>query len=495
MNNIIKIAVEIGEDAKTVWLSLYKNDTTPTTWATISSSEYSLVFIEKLGRNISLSYKDDKITNSDISLSADMETNLDKFYEDQDIEQEDIIPNDTNSRVNPYNPEDVKVKPFIFSLEVIYGKINKGTIDLIPDFQRHFVWDNKRKSRLIESILLGIPLPVFYFSQNKDSTYSVVDGIQRLNTIYDFMNNKFALNNLEHYDYNGCYYSHVKDNKKEQKTLPAFLRLRIEDTQITANVIESGSPDKLKYDIFRRINEGGKPLNQQEIRNSLATKEVRILLQELAYSSEFSDATQGKSNFDGTYTPGLNDSRMAAQEIVLRYIGFYIEQRQNELKYKDKMRPKNAKDAKNTIQYRGDMNDFLDSTLDHLNALHIDELSHLKNNFLRTLRNCYHLFGKGCFRKCELKDFDNEGCLTRKPLINKALFTIWTIILTEYDEKLIHKLPKNLLLIELAKELNENPQFLQNLSHRTSDRMILDRLFEAAKRLANRTLTPILSTV
>ena len=486
MNDTIKIAVEIGENAKIVWLPLYKKDTTPTTWATATGSEYRLIFIEKLGRNISLSDKDANISNSENSLLADMETLLENYYSEQDTEQEDVIQS-SEVIINPYNADEIKVRQTPFTLEVIYAKINDSDIDLNPDFQRHFVWDSKRKSRLIESILLGIPLPVFYFAQNKEGVYSVVDGIQRLNTIYDFMNNKFALNNLEHLDnYNGLYYTE-KDNIKAHKVLPPFLKRRVKDTNITVNIIESGSPDKLKYDIFRRINEGGKPLNQQEIRNSLAKKEVRALLRELAYSSEFSDTTQGKRNPDGTYTPGLNDTRMAAQEIVLRYIGFYIEQRQNELKYK--IKPKDA------IKYMGDMNEFLDRALDHLNALQIEELPRLKNSFLRSLRNCYHLFGEGCFRKCEIDSIDSNGNLRRKPLINKALFTIWTITLTEYDEKLIHKFPKNCLLIAQAQALNENRQFLQNLSHRTSDRKVIESLFESANTLVNRTLSPTLSTV
>jgi uncharacterized protein with ParB-like and HNH nuclease domain len=71
-------------------------------------------------------------------------------------------------------------------------------IDLTPDFQRNLVWDDLRKSRLIESILLRIPLPIFYFAQDEDGRISVVDGLQRLSTIRDFMNNNFRLNNLEY---------------------------------------------------------------------------------------------------------------------------------------------------------------------------------------------------------------------------------------------------------------------------------------------------------
>ena len=475
----INITVEIGEAAVRKTLTLYGTENTPTIWATAPNSEYALSFTEKAGRNTSLNLKDDNISNSESSLLDEMERLLDVYYEEQDIEIEEEVAVSEIIK-NPYNADDIRVRSTTFTLEAIYNKISDNDIDLNPDFQRHFVWDKKRKSRLIESILLGIPLPVFYFAQNKEGIYSVVDGIQRLNTIYDYMSNKFALANLEHLkEYDGLYYTN-KDNIKVDKALPQFLKRRVKDTDIMVNIIESGSPDKLKYDIFRRINEGGKPLNQQEIRNSLAKKEVRQLLKQLAYSEEFANATQGKQNPDKTYTPGLNDTRMVAQEIVLRYAGFYIEQRQNELRYKH--RPKDP------LKYMGDMNDYLDATLDHLKALRLEELDLLKNNFLRTLSNCYHLFGKGCFRKCELIYFNEDMELIRKPLINKALFTIWTNVLTEYEENFVRQFPVNVLLIEQAKELGKNAAFLRNLTNRTTDRKVLESLFESATKLAERVL-------
>lgn len=148
-----------------------------------------------------------------------------------------------------------------------------GDLNLHPDFQRNLVWDNFRKSRLIESILLRIPLPMFYFSQDDDGVLSVVDGLQRLSAIYEFMENKLVLKDLEYLD--NC--NNKTYNKEENRIDDKYVRW-FNMTQIVVNVIDPQSPPKVKYDIFRRINTGGRPLNAQELRNCLAGNGLRDTL-------------------------------------------------------------------------------------------------------------------------------------------------------------------------------------------------------------------------
>lgn len=373
-------------------------------------------------------------------------------------ESEEVSESDKSLITDPYNPDDIKVRSAQFPIFQIFDMIKKQDIDLNPDFQRHLVWNMKQKSRLIESTLLGIPLPVFYFSQDKDGVFHVVDGLQRLSTIRDFMSNKFYLRNLEHLDMcDGRYFS-TEGGIPEKKALERRFQRRIEQTQLIVNIIESSSPPKVKYDIFKRINEGGKPLNQQEIRNSLAKPHTRKLLRELAYSNEFIQATGGHVE---KKEPGVSDQRMGAQELVLRFVGFYFWKR-------------------GIANYQGDMNSFLDDTLDRLNALPERETATIGEHFLRAMGNCYHLFGKYCFRKCLLQHLKPNA---PKQLINKSLFTTWSVCTSSISSDQVKRLRFEAFSEVLAKELDENKDYYSAVSYKTNDRQYLEKAFEITEKL------------
>ena len=188
-----------------------------------------------------------------------VEVNPNDEYGTEDSEIDDVLED------NPYDPDKIRVDTKPFSLRQIFDMIESGDIDLTPDFQRNLVWDHARKSQLIESILLRIPLPIFYFAQDEEGKIIVVDGLQRLNTIREFMKNQLKLKNLEYLEEKcgGKYYS--KDEKDSGKIpIDAKYYRWFNMTQIIVNVIDPSSPFKLKYDIFRRINTGGQPLNSRK---------------------------------------------------------------------------------------------------------------------------------------------------------------------------------------------------------------------------------------
>lgn len=373
-------------------------------------------------------------------------------------EIDELFEKDRARILDPYNPDEIKVRPSQFPVFQIFDMINKQDIDLNPDFQRHLVWDMKRKSRLIESILLGIPLPVFYFSQNREGVFHVVDGLQRLTTIRDFMSNKFYLRHLEHLDMCDGKYFGIGDKIPQNKALERRFQRRIEQTQLSVNIIESSSPPKVKYDIFKRINEGGKPLNQQEIRNSLAKPHTRKLMKDLAYSNEFILATGG---YIDKNIPGVSDQRMGAQEMVLRYAGFHLVKR-------------------GIATYLGDMNGFLDDTIDKLNALSEKEIDNIRVSFLRGIANCYHLFGQYCFRKCLSHHLQPNAS---KQLINKSLFTTWSIEMGKIQEERVKKIEFESFSKILAEELDKKDTYYTVVTLRTNDRSYLEEAFRITERI------------
>jgi len=353
---------------------------------------------------------------------------------------------------NPYNPELIRVDTKPFSLRQIYDMIKEGDIDLTPDFQRHFVWDNTRKSRLIESILLRIPLPMFYFSADEDGRITVVDGLQRLATIKEFMDNEFILKDLEYLE--NCkdkYYSEPKEKSIEAKYYRWFNM-----TQISVNVIDASSPAKVKYDIFRRINTGGKPLNAQEIRNCLAHRNVRKMLQEMINNEIFSAATGGS----------IKDVRMEAQELALRFIYFHRIYNNDPL----------------LETYNGKIETALDDLVDKLGKeKKEEELDKYVPLFHNAMQNAYHLFGEFSFRKCKLEHITGQS---KRQLVNKALFVSWSVLLSKHEpDKIQNNNEFKSLIQPLAERISTDDQFRYKLSVGTNSRANLSASFRAAEEI------------
>ncbi|MCJ8155709.1 DUF262 domain-containing protein [Chryseobacterium sp. SSA4.19] len=353
----------------------------------------------------------------------------------------------------PYDPDKIRVDTKTFSLRQIYDMITFGDINLTPDFQRNLVWDNQRKSRLIESILMRIPLPMFYFAQDDEGRISVVDGLQRLSTIKQFMDNEFHLRKLEYLGdkCNGKIYTH--DNP--EKAIDAKYYRWFNMTQITVNVIDPSSPFKLKYDIFRRINTGGQPLNAQEIRNCLSSDELRTTLRKMVNLQSFKEAT-GYS---------IKDVRMEAQELALRFILFHR---------KFEMDP-----ALNN--YNGSIESELNTLTEILSKDKKFTYSHYINLFDTAMQNAHHLFGRYSFRKCKI-DHISEGAY--RQLINKALFVSWAVLLSSIDtNKLKKQVDFESLALPLAEKVTNDQQLFMYLSYSTNAKANIQAAFKAADEL------------
>ena len=402
--------------------------------------------------------KNTDVNEDDVVLSS----KLDKLVLDL-IESEQSGTENTESALpeehSPFNPEEIKVHAKSFSLRLISDMIDDSDIDLSPDFQRNFVWNSAQKSRLIESVLLRIPLPMFYFSEDDEGRITIVDGLQRLTTIKEFMDNKFSLRNLEYLE-DSCGGKYYKNEEGKIGLDPKYFRW-FNQTQFSVNVIDPSSPPKVKYDIFRRINTGGKPLNNQEIRNCLATNSLRDILKEMVNLPEFKSATD----------KSIKPTRMDDQEIALRFILFHRFMKND-----------------NTIQeYNGYMDTSLDDLTEELSKRNYDELSNYISLFSNSMQNSEYLFGrKYAFRK--VRPFDLVPT-ANKQLINKALFVSWSVLLSRYDHNQIRNLnPEKALLEPLAQNIFEDRDFLNFLSYGTNGRSNLLYVFDKVQEIIEENL-------
>lgn len=386
---------------------------------------------------------------------------LNYFIERQVENRKDGLEEDGgDAEPQPYDYNKISIKTDRWSLAFTNQLINEyGDLDLSPDFQRNYVWDTKRKSRLIESLMLKIPVPAFYLAETSQGKYQVVDGLQRLTTISDFMNNQFALKYLEYLNslddknknQEGRYF---KTDGKKKGISPEFVK-NILMTQINVNIIEAKSPTKVKFDVFRRVNTGGQPLNNQEIRNCLAEQQTRRLLNNLVESNAFKEAT----------ARSVRATRMQAHELVLRFVSFWYEKILGDRNWK----------------YNGNMTEYLDEAIELINARKGKENKEIEAAFERAMLNACHLFGANAFRKCLHKDLFPDA---RKQLINKSLFTTWSIVLCQYEpQKIQNAISKGEFIYHLADKLESNKSFFDAVSYKTNDKESLRLAFEETEKL------------
>lgn len=323
----------------------------------------------------------------------------------------------------PFDPSKIKVTRKIVPISSIVQRIEHHEIDLSPDFQRRArIWDIRRKSRLIESILLRIPLPVFYVSSDGDDNWQVVDGLQRLTTIYDFLKFEseysFYLQGLEYLTaYEGSNFSE----------LPRSIVRRILETELNVNVIEYGTPDAVMFNIFRRLNTGGISLNSQEIRNALHPGPVREFLEDLAGSDEFLGATSA----------GVRDERMGARELVLRYCAFKMSS------FRD--------------YAQSDLDSFLNEAMKKINEMNEFERYDLRADFLRAMKFSSKIFNDQAFRK-------NTSPDGRRSPINRALFEAVSVNISKHSDECLNEISRNPRFLPRYVSILNNDVFLRSIS-------------------------------
>lgn len=327
------------------------------------------------------------LLNNDVKIISD----------DNDIETENYE-NDESMTIKPYDTRLIDISPKPLSLDMIIARLVNDEIDLMPDFQRKSgLWTDEQKSQLIESLILRIPLPAFYFDGSDNDMWVVIDGLQRLTALKEFFVDKsLKLNGLEFLkDLEGLT---IDDMPR------AYVR-RMKETQIITYIINPGAPINLKYNIFKRINTGGLKLEPQEIRHALYQGFATKYLKQLAKMKRFKEAT-GYS---------IKSDRMMDREFVLRFIAFY------EL---------------SVDNYKGSIDFFLNSAMEYINKNYNEQYAaQVERLFEKTLDVSELIFEKFAFRR--MPDMDK-----RRP-ISKALFETWTSILASYSDDDLQTLVDN----------------------------------------------------
>lgn len=283
------------------------------------------------------------------------------------------------------------------SVSEILKRVKQNRWILDPDFQRDFLWPKDNQSRLIESCIMRIPLPVFYVAERESGEIVIVDGLQRITTFLRYVDNEFKLQDISFRDERNQ--QNLIEGKRFRE-LPLNLQERILDTQLIMYILDAKAPEHARLDIFERVN-SGVPLSRQQMRNAVYNGPATRWLRDIVANPLFREVT-GRN--------ALSTKVMRDREAVNRFCAFSIF---------------------GVKEYRGDMDDFLAKALRYMNN-HRNELDAVKEKFERSLRSNKHLFGKHAFRK----SLAYEGVGIKRSTFNISLFDVCTVLLAEFPEEI-----------------------------------------------------------
>lgn len=356
-----------------------------------------------------------------------------KYFADHEIEliQDDVEPDVTayaseGDRVRPFDPAkiDITMKPM--TMDALLKRIKNQEIEFDTSFQRKAgLWSKKQKSQLMESVFLRIPLPAFYFDASDEDRWLIIDGLQRVTTLKQFVVDKtLKLEELEFFpELNGCNYDQ----------LPRTFQRRIDETVINVYIVNPSTPSNVKFNIFKRINTGGLALEPQEIRNALFQGNATKFLQKCAQLESFVSATGGS----------IKSERMLDREFVLRYVAFcYLD----------------------LEKYTGNIDEFLNEGMKYLNHVEAQKLEQIADEFYYVMESIYKIMERDAFRKVCM-----DG--RRRP-INKVIFESWCYVIKNLHREQVDQLiSRKKMVREEYMELCETAEYLYLL--KSSDKKAL----------------------
>ena len=353
-------------------------------------------------------------------------TASDDATQDEEIEG---LGEDEDRSLGDYPIDTMLIRNETRTVHDIIRRIEKGSYIMDPDFQRDFIWPDDKQSKLIESVLMRIPLPVFYLAEDAEGRMIVVDGLQRLSTFQRFVANELKLKLPEQKEL----------NRKTFSQLSPKLQNRIEDCNLVLYIIDSKVPERARLDIFERVN-GGVPLTRQQMRNCLFTGQSTNFLKVQANSDMFLKAT-GKS---------LRRETMRDREFINRYCAFRLIGVQN---------------------YKGDMDEFLAEALQKMNSMSVDEIQDLERSFQLAVSNNYRVFEQHAFRK-------HSAGNTNRSVLNASLWDVFSTGLDSYDTRTIEANKDKILRGFYS--LMRDDKFIKAVTYGTNDTQRVKERFQIA---------------
>lgn len=366
---------------------------------------------------------------------------MDEVEDKKEFEEPEGLQDPLSEGWGDYPLDAVFVRTEPRNLGDVVERIGRERYVLDPEFQRDFVWPVSKQSKLIESCIMRIPLPVFYVAEAPDGRIIVVDGLQRLTTFYRFINNMFRLSGLGASDQEA---PHPLEGKLF-KELPIKLQERVEDTPLTMYILDSHAPERARLDIFERVN-SGEPLTRQQMRNALYSGPATAWLRDAASSPRFKSAT-GYS---------LNSKTMRDREAINRFCAFRLLPLE---------------------KYRGDMDVFLAKGLSALSDCSEEERERLKTEFSEVLDLNAELFRSHAFRKSLA-----NGIAAPRSVINISLFEVCTVVLAGLQQ--LNQGQKDYLRREII-ELLHDDEFVNAITYSTNSSRQVRKRFGMMKALVN----------
>lgn len=345
----------------------------------------------------------------------------------EDIKYEDL--EKSNDLEIPQNVRHLITQAYDKSVSDVVRMISEKELVLDPEYQRNYVWDNKKASKLIESIILNVPIPVIYVSEEKDSSWSVIDGLQRLNSLKRYFDGKYKLSGLEVL---------FELNKCDINSLPAKYARMLRNGLLRIVMITADSNDEIKYDIFMRLNTGAVHLNEQELRNCLYRGKLNNFLQEEAKNIQWLELL------------GLKEphKRMADRELLLRFLALSANW---------------DREGGKIMGYSGNLKFFLNTFMKKYQN-DIGNLNYFKSLCDETIDKVYSIYGVDAFRR-----INEDGTISP---INRAIMDVLMISVIPYEKRLLMTKSEDIRR-RLLNELSTNTDFRQSTLYSTSDTKVM----------------------